>query len=186
MQIWAATFIVEYWVRSNQPGSNYVGDSYHKIHDSASDLTSNSEIKDYVALSELSVTLYTFLTANMNRKSQSRQLGLLYFQKVFYRSCLSNHIHRLLITVGSFKMGSGTSTTFLLLRCCGKRKYFWFICLFHELLTTLNILPFLTLSEKAGRAGALNSIVASLKWIFSNNQKLEYQYCCKKSAVTNV
>ena len=115
MQIWVATFIVEYWVRSNQPGSNYVGESYHKIHDSASDLTSDSEIKDYVALSELSVTLYTFLTANMNRKSQSRQLRLLYFQKVFYRSCLSNHIHRLLISAGGFKMGFGTRSTFF---CC--------------------------------------------------------------------
>ena len=103
MQIWVATFIVEYWVRSDKHGSNYIGESYHKIHDSASDLTNDSEIKDYVALSELSVTLYTFLTANMNRKSQSRQLRLLYFQKVFYRSCLSNHIHRLLISVGALK-----------------------------------------------------------------------------------
>ena len=113
MQIWVATFIVEYWVRSDQHGSNYVGDSYHKIHDSASDLTNNSEIKDYVALSELSVTLYTFLSANMNRKSQSKQLRLLYFEKVFYRSCLSNHIHRLLISIGGFKKGSGTCSTYV-------------------------------------------------------------------------
>ena len=64
----------------DKPGSNYVGESYRKIHDSASDSTRNSEIKDYVELSELSVTLYTFLTTNMSRKSQSWQLRLLYFQ----------------------------------------------------------------------------------------------------------
>ena len=47
-------------------------------------------------------------------------------------------------------MGSGSRSTFLLLRCCGKGKYCWFICLFRELLTTLNILQRLTPSEKAG------------------------------------
>ena len=39
-----------------------------------SDLTSNSELKDYGALSELSDTLYTFPATNINCKSQSRQL----------------------------------------------------------------------------------------------------------------